>query len=291
MSMQFQVREAKRKGQWARIGLIGPPGSGKSMTALRLAAGLTRSKKIAAIDTERGSLDKYADAVEGMKFDKIDLPNFSPETYTEAIRYLESSGYDTIIVDSLSHAWQGPGGALEMVDMITRQSNSKNAYTTGWRDVTPMHNRLVDSLINNKVHMIATMRSKVEYVMEKDEHGKSSPRKVGLAPVQRQDMEFEFDLVGMLDQEHYLNVTKTRYQFLDNAFILKPGEALGKQIKEWLDGNEPETVSTEEYLKQVGGLMKRKAVTLERVLAAGFKNPRELNEEEFKSLLSYLQGA
>lgn len=284
---QFKARKAERRGVFGRIALMGPSGAGKSFTALSIASGLTRNGRVLAIDTERGSLDNYADALPGFSFEKIDLESFSPEMYTEAIEWAAKEGYDTIVTDSLSHAWSGKGGALEMVDNAARRSQSNNTYFA-WRDVTPAHNRLVDTMLQVPAHIIVTMRSKMEYVVE-DVDGKKTPKKIGLAPVQRADMEYEFSLVGELDLAHNLIVSKTRYNFLDNAIISKPGKDLGIKIREWLDGNEPEGPSKDQLLRQIGAAMKEKKKSLAQLQEAGFSNPRELDEVNLQKLVVWLK--
>ena len=165
----------------ARIALVGPSGSGKTFTALRIATGL--GGRIAVIDTEHGSASKYADL---FTFDVANLETFSPKAYCDAIASAVAAGYDVLVIDSLSHEWMGPGGALEMVDAASARSKG-NSYVA-WRDVTPQHNRLIDTIIRADCHIIATMRSKTEYVLE-SHGGKTAPRKVGMAPVQRDGMD------------------------------------------------------------------------------------------------------
>ena len=174
-----------------RLSLYGVSGSGKTYSALAIAKGL--GGKVAVIDTERGSASAYANL---FAFDTLEMqPPFSPSAYVAAIRAAESEGYEILIIDSLTHAWSGAGGALEMVDNAAKRSQSGNSYTA-WRDVTPEHNKLIDAIIGSKCHVIATMRSKAEYVLEDDNRGKKVPKKKGMAPIQRDGMEYEFDVVA-----------------------------------------------------------------------------------------------
>ena len=215
----------------ARIGIIGPTGSGKTLTALYIARGLAGPNgRIAVIDSENGKAALYADEVQ---FDHLALTSFAPLTYVEAIHAAEEAGYDVIVVDSLSHAWAGKDGALEQVDRASKRYQG-NTFAA-WRDVTPMHNELVDALVRCRAHLVATMRAKTEYVLEDDGRGKKVPRKVGMAPIQRDGMEYEFDIVADMDQEHNFIVSKTRYRGLDNAVINKPGVELGEEIRAWLE--------------------------------------------------------
>lgn len=229
--MRFQ-KAIKRKAK-LRIGLVGPSGSGKTFTALRIARGL--GGKVAVIDTEHGSASLYADLFE---FDVLELDTFSPDTYVAAINAAAEAGYDVVVVDSLSHAWMGKDGALEQVDRHAARERG-NSFGA-WRHVTPMHNRLVETLVGAPVHIIATMRAKTEYIIEEDNRGKKVPRKIGMAPVQRDGMEYEFTVVGDMDYENRLLVTKTRCSALAGAVIEKPGEDVAQTLLDWLDGAAPE---------------------------------------------------
>jgi len=182
----LSFKKAVKRDAKARIALIGISGSGKTYSALRLASVL--GEKIALIDTEAGSASKYADE---FNFDVVELTTFHPNLYIEAIQSAEQMGFDVLIVDSLSHAWVGKNGELELVDKAAKSSRSGNTYFA-WRDVTPLHNRLIDTLLQSKLHVIVTMRSKTEYIVE-DIKGKQVPKKVGMAPVMRDGIEYEFD--------------------------------------------------------------------------------------------------
>lgn len=215
-----------------RLALIGPAGTGKTYSALAIATALVPGGKVAVIDTERGSASKYADQ---FAFDVAELDRHSPTDYVAAIRAAEEAGYDVVVVDSLSHAWSGKGGALELVDQAAKRARTPNTFGA-WREVTPLHNEMVDAIVGSKAHIIVTMRAKTEWVQEQDERGKTRIRKVGLAPVQRDGLEYEFDVVGDLDQEHSLLVTKTRCSALANAMVLKPGKELADVLRAWLQG-------------------------------------------------------
>jgi hypothetical protein len=225
----FQFQKATKQQSRLRLALIGPSGAGKTYSALRIG---TTLGKTALIDTERGSASKYAG--DPFEFDTLSLESFEPRTYVDAIKAAEEAGYEVLVIDSLSHAWSGKGGALEQVDR--RASANKFA---AWREVTPMHNELVDAILGARMHVIATMRSKTEYAVEQD-GGKTKVVKLGLAPVQRDGMEYEFDVVGDIDQRHILRVTKTRCRQLDDAVIPNPGEDVAETLRAWLtDGTEP----------------------------------------------------
>jgi len=227
-----QFQKAVKYGALLRLALIGTSGSGKTYSALAIATGL--GLPIAFVDTERGSARKYADQFE---FDVLELESFSVQNFIAAINAAERGGYRVLIIDSLSHAWSGKDGILEFVDTETAKSRAKNAYTSGWRAATPLHNQLVDAILGCKMHVIACMRSKSEYVME-DFGGKKIPRKIGLQPVQREGMEYEFDVLGDLDQDHNLIISKSRCAAIDNKLFPKPGSEFAAILNEWLGGAE-----------------------------------------------------
>src|SRR5690606_22027456 len=149
---------------------------------------------------------KYADL---FKFDVCEPDTFDPRDLTEMIIGAAKAGYSVFVVDSLSHYWMGTGGELDLVDAAAKRIRD-NSFAA-WKTVTPIHNQLVDTLISTKIHIIACLRTKTEWVLEKDEKtGKSAPRKVGTTPIMRDGIEFEFDVCGDLDQENNLTITKSR---------------------------------------------------------------------------------
>ena len=226
-------RPAVKSRAKLRLALIGPAGSGKTFTALAVACRMVAGQpgKVAVIDTEHGSAEKYADL---FHFDTLHLESFSPARYVEAIAQAVAAGYEVIIVDSLTHAWSGKDGALEMVDRAAARSKSSNSFAA-WRDVTPEHQKMVEAIVSAGAHVICTMRSKTDYVQEKDSNGRTVIRKVGLSPVQRDGMEYEFDLVGDIDDSHQMTVTKSRILPLADAVIKKPGSELAVTLMEWLN--------------------------------------------------------
>jgi DNA polymerase III delta prime subunit len=232
MSLFQKASKARKK---LRLGLAGPSGSGKTYTALALATGL--GGPVAVIDTEHGSASLYSDDFD---FDTVELPSSDPRVYIEHIKAAEVAGYNVLVIDSFSHAWAGKEGVLAQVDNIAKKSGSGNTFAA-WRHVTPLHNALVDAILGCKCHLIATLRSHTDYAMEMDPRtGKTSPRKIGLKPVQRDGMEYEFDIVGDLNLEHELIITKTRCRTLDGQVFSKPGRDVATTILGWLNsGTEP----------------------------------------------------
>ena len=231
--MAVQIRKAVKYESKLRLALIGPSGSGKTLTSLLLASALAGEQGVIVIDTERGSASKYADQY---SFDVIQLESFSPEGYIEAIHAAEEGGYGVLVIDSMSHEWAGPGGILEMVDGVARRNKGGNSFAA-WGEVTPRHNRFIDAITRARLHVIVTMRSKQEYALDKDERtGRTTPRKVGLAPIQRDQVEYEMDIAADMDIDHTLVVQKSRCPALANAVIARPGADLAETLRDWLQG-------------------------------------------------------
>lgn len=228
--MALQIRKAERRKAKLRLALIGPTGSGKTMSALRMAFGL--GGKIGLIDTEHGSGDLYADIGD---YDVISLePPYTVPKYREAIHAFEDAAYDVIIVDSLTHAWAGEGGLLDKQGQLEKDTTRfKNSFQT-WREITPEHNKLVEELIGSPSHVIATLRVKTEYVMERNDRGKMEPRKIGLAPIFRDGIEYEFTLCMDVDADHYAKASKDRTTIFE-GWRDQITEETGRRLKEWLD--------------------------------------------------------
>ncbi len=245
--MAIAIRKASRKKVKARIAISGPSGSGKTMSALLIAYGLVGDwNKVGIIDTEEGSGELYVGThVKGLNvvigeyaYARISSP-FSADKYVDAIKAMESYGIEAIIIDSLSHAWSGEGGILDKHGKITDTSKSKNSYTA-WRTITPQHNALVESMLQSKMHVIATMRSKVEYAQTKDETtGKTKIEKLGMASIQKEGIEYEFTIAFDIDIEHIAHTSKDRTTLFDGLYF-KPSPETGKAYIEWANSGAAE---------------------------------------------------
>ena len=216
-------RAAQRSKSKLRLSIIGPSGAGKTYSALKIAFGL--GGKVVVIDSENGSADLYS----GLgQYDVFTMqPPYEPEKLMTVIKAAEAEGYDTIIIDSLSHYWSGEGGLLDRHTKI-----GGNSYTA-WAKVSPVQQRLIECMLSSKCHIIANMRAKQDYVLV-DKGGKQVPEKVGLAPVQRDQIEFEFSLVLTINMEHVATASKDRTELFDGKWFI-PNEDTGKQLLAWLE--------------------------------------------------------
>lgn len=228
--MKFE-RATKRRAK-LRLAISGLAGSGKSWTSLAIAQHLVSNGRVAVIDTERGSASLYANK---FQFDVLELEKFSPVDYIQAIELASSAGYDVVILDSFSHAWLD---ALEKVDQTVDRGGGNNF--TAWRKVSPAHNKLVDAILSCPMHVIATMRSKTEYAIQDNDKGKKEIKKLGLAPVQRAGVDYEFTIAGDLNLDHQLLISKSRADVIPPGEVIdRPGEAFAKRLRNWLnDGAE-----------------------------------------------------
>jgi len=253
----MELRNAERKQAKIKMGLQAPSGAGKTYSALLLAYGLINDwSRIAVIDTENHSADLYAH-LGNYQVLAFEQP-FSPERYIQAIEVCEKAGMEVIILDSISHEWEGVGGILDIHGAMMGNS------FTNWAKVTPRHNAFVQKLLQSSSHIIATIRSKQDYVLS-EKNGKMVPEKIGLKGVTREGLDYEFTIVLELDLKHQATATKDRTQlFMDKpSFIITPDT--GKTIKAWCESGAaptPAATSVEELKDMVRNTVTVEALTV-----------------------------
>jgi hypothetical protein len=247
----FQANDATRESILLRAGLCGPTGSGKTKTALIMGTRMVERLGLGplfVIDSENKSALRYAyspRSKQGYRFKHVAMPedDYSPQAYVAAMDYCESQGAGVIVIDSLSHAWNGINGVLEQVDQVTERSRSRNTFSEGWKTMTPVHNRLIQRILGSSAHVIFTLRAKTDWVIQENERGKREPVKVGLAPVQREGVDYEPDLFfDMTVPDNVLIVSKSRCDRLTPGEVVrKPGADFADVIIEWIEDSEPPT--------------------------------------------------
>lgn len=230
--------EVTRKKSKARIAVTGPSGSGKTLSSLYLAFGITGDwSKVALIDTEHERGRFYAERKDLNTGKFLYAPMSAPYTPEKYIEYVQSAvnavGSDgVVIVDSFSHCWDNEGGILDIKENITATTR-KNDFTA-WNDAGKIQNNLVNTILSVNCHTIVTMRTKMAYAMEINDKGKTVPVKVGLAPVQRENTEYEFDMCFQIDRTHTASLSKDT-TFLDDwqgVITAELGAMLGKWLSE-----------------------------------------------------------
>lgn len=224
--MANQFKKAQRRKAKLRLGITGPSGSGKSFAALTLAKSI--GSKIAAIDTENGSLSLYENMCD---FDAVDMAApYTPQRMIEYIKMAEANGYDVLIIDSITHEWSGPGGCLEMNDTTARTKFKGNTWSA-WSITKPMHRALLDTIIASSMHIIVTLRSKTETSQE----GRNVV-KLGMKAEQQDGFEYEMTVVlDIVHEGHYALASKDRTGIFTDQPAQKVTEDTGKKLISWLN--------------------------------------------------------
>jgi len=229
--------KATKANKYIKLAITGPAGSGKTFSALQLAKGLTQNGKIALIDTENGSASLYASEVE---FDVSNVePPFTIDKLVKPVKFALRNNYDVLIIDSATHFWNG---ILDYKHQLDKRGG--NSFVN-WNDANKHYETMLKAILFSKIHVIVCMRSKMDYILEANEKGKQVPKKVGMAPIMRDGVEYEFTTVFDLDMNHQAMVSKDRTQmFVDQLFQITEGT--GAKILSWLSiGSQVEATTTE----------------------------------------------
>lgn len=229
----FTFRPATKDGAKARVSIQGVSGSGKTWTSLSLAWGLAEGQRFAVIDTERGAASLYI-GERGIQFDVLQMHRYDPRDLVKALAAAAQRRYPVVMVDSLSHFWKGTDGALDQVEK--HKSKYGNNSFAGWKDVTPMQNDMVEALLAYQGHLVVTMRSHTEWVLQENERGKKEPVQVGMRAEQRKGIEYEFGVAAEMDINNRLRFLKSRCPALHNQVLEKPDGArdIAKPLLDWL---------------------------------------------------------
>lgn len=228
--------KATRKQINLRMAVCGPTGSGKTYTAMRVASYLAKQvgSEIAVIDTEKGSARKYADK---FSFDVDELKTFEPQKMIDGLKAAADGSYKVAIVDSLSHFWNDEGGLLDQVDKFAKKMKTPDSFAA-WKEGTPIQRKFIAAILDFPGHIICTMRSEMDYDRVKGDDGRTQIKKLGLAPVQRKGMEYEFDIVMDIDSDHIAVVSKSRCDELSDYVSKKPGDDFAAPLWAWLSKGE-----------------------------------------------------
>lgn len=248
--MGIQIRKAARQKAKLRVGLSGSAGSGKTLSALMIAKGILKGnlQKCTVIDTENGSADLYSHIGE---YNVIPLnAPYNPEKYIEAIEACEKAGMELVIIDSVSHEWDGEGGLLETNELIAQTKFKGNTWAA-WSVTTPRHQKFLEAITASKMHIITTARSKTAIIQTEDKKIK----KVGLKEIQREGFEYELTVNFNIDREgHYAAASKDRtgiFSELD-PFIIT--EKTGTTLIEWsesgIDAAVPPVIVNKDQIEQ-----------------------------------------
>lgn len=259
------------------MAITGPAGSGKTVTSMKIMSYLLEGEPFFMIDTENGRSLQYSVAPgetpdpeeRKFNFQIATLTDYNPKNYITAIDEAIEQGAKGIIIDSLSHAWAGKGGVLDL--KAKKDMQGGNSYTN-WSAFTQLQNSLIEKIMQLPIHVIVTMRSKTEYSLQQNAAGKSVPVKIGQAPVQRDDLEFNFDIVIMMNHDHGVSVMKDTSGLLEDEEFTRPGIDFVKTILPWLNTGTRLPMTKIEFIEK----MKKLDMSMEDI-ASFVKETPEIN--------------
>ncbi|EZQ11667.1 ATP-binding protein [Acinetobacter sp. Ver3] len=274
MSTVF-FKKAQRKNAKLRLALAGPTGSGKTLGALLLAKGI--GGKIAVADTENSSAELYEDIVE---FEHANIqPPYTPEKFIDAIHAAEKAGFDTLILDSITHEWSGVGGCLEIVDKLASTTFKGNSWGA-WSQVTPRHRKFIDAMLQSSINIIVTMRSKMDTVQVDAGNGKKKVEKVGMKAEQRDGIEYEFTTVLDLTHDNYAVRTKDRTRIFNEPMLLS--EQAGVLLKQWLNSGSANACINGNQFLELEALMQQAGIDIEKYCAKrGLNSLHDVQQQKF----------
>ena len=250
MSMKFEIRQATRTGVVPLIGLYSESGCGKTYGALLLSRGIAGPDgQIVMIDTETGRGSLYADVIPG-GYQVLDLePPFSPQRYREAITAAVATKPAALIIDSMSHEWEGAGGVLDMAGENEEKSGKPGLHC--WKVPKLEHGRLMLDLLRCPVPVVVCVRAKHKSKQQKNpKTGKTEIVKDDYtSPIQSAEFIFEMTAHAELLQDHTVRVTKCSHPDLRKCFPAD-GKGMiefshGEAVAEWCGGGNAAPTKTE----------------------------------------------
>lgn len=280
--MSFDIKQAKRELIWTKIALMAPSGGGKTYSALRLGTGMleelkktgkAQNGKILMGNTESSRGRYYANEFD---YDIVDLTSpYNPEMFSDFIDYAIEQGYPVLILDGTSAEWEGKGGCLDL------HQQAGGTYQS-WAKVTPRHDKFIATIADSPIHIIATMRGKDQYEMERSDAGKTTIKKLGVGAKQREGFEYEFTATFNIDQKtNMATVQKDNTHLFENEGDVKLSEKHGQRIIAWANSGEGYTVPVRNRKTEEETLSDKKAVIIERC--------KQLGGSENEKLMSVLK--
>lgn len=222
----MKLQQAKRHQVKLRLGLSGASGFGKSYSALLLAFGITNDwSKIAVIDTENGSASLYSHLG---NYNVLSLNEpYSPERYIEAIKTCEKASIEVVIIDSITHEWNGKGGCLQIHEKLGGRFQD-------WAKITPRHQAFIDAILTSKSHIITTTRRKVDYSLDSTQNGRTKVVKHGTKEITREGFEYELTVnFELINDQHLVKTSKDRTGLFTNKPEFVINAATGKRLIAW----------------------------------------------------------
>ncbi len=238
-------QKAQKHGTHIKLAITGPSGAGKTYSALRLAKGLAGEGRVALIDTENESASLYAGDFD---FDVTNVdPPYTMDKLVEPTKYVLKNNYDVLVIDSASHFWNG------VLDYKTNLDKRGGNSFANWGEANKKYDLMLRAILFSKIHVIVCMRSKMEYVLQENEKGKHVPQKIGMAPIMRDGVEYEFTTVFDLDIAHQAQASKDRTQMFGDE-IFQITEKTGRQLTEWLKGTSNQVTEKTHSKPELNGI-------------------------------------
>jgi hypothetical protein len=222
----MKLQKAERNQVKLRLGLSGASGFGKSYSALLLAYGITNDwTKIAIIDTENNSASLYSHLGD---FNVLSLNEpYAPERYIQAIEVCEKEEIEVIIIDSITHEWNGKGGCLELHEQLGGRFQD-------WAKISPRHQSFIDKILNSNCHVITTVRRKTDYSLDKDGNGKTKVMKLGTKEITRDGFEYELTVnFELINDNHLVTASKDRTGLFSGKPEFVINSSTGRKLIEW----------------------------------------------------------
>jgi hypothetical protein len=242
--MVLQIQPATKFRQYARVCIWGTQKVGKTHGALALATAIAGEQgKVGVISSEYASsqLLQHRFPHDIINLAEVDensnlVPGaFSPARYEEAIKLFTAARYDVIVIDSLSHVWEGEGGLLEAVN-----KPGQNTFDDGWRINTPIYKHLINTILSARCHIIITLRGKDAYVHEdyikpNGQPGKR-PKNVGQAPIMRKGFGYEMHLTLQVDSMVARVEATAMQDYIPNGEEITDLASIAPRLLDALDG-------------------------------------------------------
>lgn len=277
----MQLKQSKRKNVKLRLGISGASGFGKTHSALLLAYGITGDwSKVAVIDTENSSASLYSDLG---NFNVVDLKApYSPERYIQAIELCEKSNMEVIIIDSISHEWNGTGGCLQIHEQL-------GSRWQDWAVVTPRHQSFIDKILQSTSHIITTTRRKVDYSLDSVGNGKTKVVKHGTKEITREGFEYELTVnFELVNDKHLTKASKDRTGLFMNKPEFVISSKTGEKLLKWCNAK---LLTVQEMISKINSSLSVSELTelyndnpkYQRTLQPQFKSKKEQLEKLINS--------
>jgi len=220
------------------IGIAGISGSGKTYTALLMARGMvSKAYEIGFLDTENGRGSLYSDILDEPFMIGDLYPPFSPERYSAAIKEFQDAGVKVLVIDSVTHEWEGEGGCDDIANGLKPDGTPRKV--ANWIGAKRSHKGFMNVLLQSNMDIICCIRAREKT----DFKNPSQPVSLGIQPICEKNFMFELTASVMMFNEGKNQSFLKVPSFLKEAFGNGAGyigKNTGVKIREWLNQGEKE---------------------------------------------------